>query len=187
VGVGIGAGSWTAGALACEGAAAGFCSGDAATSTRVGDAAAAPGDAGGAAGAGSSMPAGCELGVGVATPLVTAARDAGAAAGEGCSRAAGRAALDLGRAAGTAAGARGELACGVATSPARRTISPFAPGAISPASSPAGSAHGTRAAASRSTTFGIGTERPVAASKGTGRQKPIAIAIVSSRRPGGDW
>lgn len=46
-----------------------------------------------------------------------------------------------------------------------------------------GSSHGRSAAAIRSTTFGRGTERPVAASSGTGRQIPIAIAIVSSRRP----
>ena len=44
-----------------------------------------------------------------------------------------------------------------------------------------GSAHGTSAAAIRSTTFGSGTDRPVAASKGTGRQIPAATTSVSSR------
>ena len=80
--------------------------------------------------------------------------------------------------------ATGPTACGltpVATvSAAVGTIAPLEP-CSSAASSATGSAQGTSAAAIRSTTFGSGTERPVAASKGMGRQIPAATTSVSSR------
>ncbi len=60
------------------------------------------------------------------------------------------------------------------------TIVPLAPWS-SLDSNATGSAHGTSAAAIRSTTFGSGTERPVTASSGTGRQIPAATTIVSNR------
>lgn len=55
----------------------------------------------------------------------------------------------------------------------------FAAGVVRATST--GSAHGTSAAAIRSTTFGSGTDSPVAASSGTGRQIPAATASVSTR------